>query len=79
MRTTLGILAALVALFAGGCGLVFFIGFLAEELGGRGPSYGFQFVALAVVTGVIPGIIAGFIAWWLLRKQPEPEDTDPNP
>jgi len=73
MRTFFGVVAALVALFAGGCGVVFFVMSVADSMAGRN-AYGIPFIS--VIIGVIPGIIAGFIAWWLLKKRLEPSDNE---
>ena len=73
MRTFFGILAALVAVFAGGCGLFFFIVGIGDELAGR-TTYGIPYIA--VIIGVVPGVIAGLIAWRVLKQPGDraPED-----
>ena len=68
-----GIIAALVALFAGGCGLFFFIAGMIDEMAGR-VTYGVPYIA--VIIGVVPGAIAGWIAWWALKKRPEDASED---
>ncbi|NNE23758.1 MAG: hypothetical protein HKN11_14230 [Rhizobiales bacterium] len=76
MRTFFGVVAALVALFAGGCGVVFFVMSIADTMAGRN-AYGIPIISLVI--GIIPGIIAGLVAWWLLKKRPEGGDLDPSP
>ena len=73
MRTFLGIVAALVAVFAGGCGVVFFVLSVADSMAGRN-AYGIPIIS--VIIGVIPGIIAGWIAWWALKKRPQSDDAE---
>lgn len=76
MRTFFGIFAALVAVFAGGCGVVWFVLSIADSMAGRN-AYGIPFIS--VIIGVIPGMIAGWIAWWALKKRPDSDEQDPNP
>jgi len=76
MRTFFGIFAALVALFAGGCGVVFFVMSIADSMAGRN-AYGIPFIS--VIIGVIPGMIAGWIAWRLLKTRPDPGEAEPDP
>lgn len=71
MRTFVGIVAALVAVFAGGCGVVFFVLSVGDTMAGRN-AYGIPFIS--VIIGVIPGMIAGWIAWRLLKTRPEAGD-----
>lgn len=63
-----GIFASLVAVFAGGCGLVFFGMSMSEKMSGK-ITYGIEFISL--LAGVLPGIIAGLIAWWAFKRHRE--------
>ena len=60
-----GIFAALVAVFAGGCGLVFFGVSISEKMAGK-TTYGIEIISLVV--GVLPGVIFGLIAWWAFKR-----------
>lgn len=62
-----GIIAALLAVFAGGCGLIYFFAGAMTLLEGK-VDYGVTM--FSVVIGVVPGAILGYIAWRCLRKPP---------
>jgi len=72
-RLVFGILLALVALFTGGCGLIFFVSGLQEELHGD-DTYGLMLISLI---GIVPGIAAGIGAFLLIgsARRPGPPET----
>ena len=72
-RRLLGIFAILVAVFAGGCGLLFLVSGLNELSAGRN-DYGVS--VIAPVLGGVPALIGGLIAWWALRR---PKDVPASP
>lgn len=60
----LGIVLALVAIFAGGCGLLFFTqGLVTLNQGGQ--DYGIT--VISVIIGIVPGIICGLLSWWAFK------------
>jgi hypothetical protein len=63
-RRLLGIFGILLAVFAGGCGLLFTASGLTELAAGRN-DYGVSIIA--PVLGGVPALIGGLIAWWALR------------
>ncbi len=69
-KLIVGIIAALVAVFAGGCGLLVVGAGIADAMAGR-PTYGAPVIGFII--GVVPGVIAGLIAWRIFRKKPEAE------
>jgi hypothetical protein len=64
-RRLVGIFGILVAIFAGGCGLMFLISGLTELAKGRS-DYGVSIIGPLV--GGVPALIGGLIAWWAFRK-----------
>lgn len=78
-RRLFGIFGILVAVFAGGCGLMFLASGLSEISAGRS-DYGVSIIG--PVVGGIPAVIGGLIAWWAFRKPPAnaapPGDEDPS-
>ena len=75
MRTFFGVVAALVAVFSGGCGMAYLAMAIGEAVAGQGSV---DMVVVPVIFGIVPAALAEQVAW-ALKKQPEPEDTDPNP
>ena len=69
-RLIVGIIALLVAVFAGGCGLLFVVSGIAETSAGR-PDYGITVIGFLI--GVLPGAIGAFAAWRIFRKKPDAE------
>ena len=67
-RLVFGIIAALVAVFAGGCGLIVVASGISDQLAGRN-DYGTTVIGFII--GVVPGGIAGLIAWSIFRKKPD--------
>ncbi len=67
LRIICGVVAALVAVFAGGCSLIFGVGFLSD-----GDEYG---LIMIPALGLAGAAALGFVAWLLLRARPggEPE------
>ncbi len=59
LRIILGIFGSLIALFCGGCGLVFVAG---------GPNH-LEMLALASVLGFLPAALGGLLAWWAFRRR----------
>ena len=66
-RRLVGIFGILLAVFAGGCGLLFLASGLSELSAGRS-DYGVSIIG--PVVGGIPAVIGGLIAWWAFRKPP---------
>lgn len=60
----------LVAIFAGGCGLLFLASGLSEMAAGRS-DYGITVIGFLI--GVIPGAIGAVVAWFMFRKKPDRE------
>jgi hypothetical protein len=75
-RRIVGIFGILLAVFAGGCGLLFLIGGLSELSAGRN-DYGVSIIS--PVMGGVPALIGGLIAWWAFRKPPEDASTETGP
>ena len=74
MRTFFGIVFALIAIFAGGCGIIFVVAGISESMAGR-QTYGIGFMGFLV--GVVPGAVAAAVAWALLKKRPLPGGDRP--
>jgi hypothetical protein len=70
-RRLLGIFGILLAVFAGGCGLLFLISSVTELAAGRS-DYGVSIIGQVV--GGVPAVIGGLIAWWAFRN---PRDAGP--
>jgi hypothetical protein len=73
LRITFGVIAALAAIFAGGCSLLFGVGFLVD-----GDQYG---LIMIPALGLSAAAGLGWVAWLLLRKRPgatEPPATPPE-
>lgn len=71
-RRLIGIFGILLAVFAGGCGLLFTVSGLMELSAGRN-DYGVS--VIAPVMGGVPAVIGGLIAWWALRT-PKGKDEE---
>jgi len=71
LRITFGVIAALAAIFAGGCSLLFGVGFLID-----GDQYGLIMIP-AIGLGAASGL--GFVAWLLLRKRPSAAEPPAPP
>ena len=66
-----GIVLALLAIFSGGCGLLYFGAGVLTLIDGK-HDYGITVIAFAI--GVVPGALLGFLAWRVLRRPP----TEPS-
>jgi hypothetical protein len=73
-RRLFGIFGILVAVFAGGCGLLFLASGLNELASGRN-DYGVSIIG--PVLGGVPALIGVLIAWWAFRK-PRPAPAPPQ-
>ena len=64
-RRLIGIFAILLAVFAGGCGLLFLANGVTELSAGRN-DYGMT--VIGPLFGGVPALIGGLIAWWAFCK-----------
>jgi hypothetical protein len=86
VRRLVGIFGILLAVFAGGCGLIFLVSGLSEVAAGRN-DYGVS--VIGPLLGGVPALIGGLIAWLAFRKPaqgpgdgseagaPQPEEDKP--
>jgi uncharacterized membrane protein len=73
LRTLVGIVGIPLAVFAGGCGLLFFASGVTELSAGRN-DYGMTVIGPLV--GGVPALIGGLVGWWAFRKPRS--DTPPG-
>lgn len=67
-RLVVGIIATLVAVFAGGCGLLVVGAGIADTMAGR-QTYGIPVIGFII--GIVPGVIGAVVAWRMFRKTPD--------
>ena len=78
LRRLVGIAGLLVAIFAGGCSLLFVAEMIYDIANGLPDSS--AFLPFILLIGILPAVLGATLAWWALRKRPAtstPEDTEP--
>jgi hypothetical protein len=64
LKITAGVIGVLLAVFAGGCGLLYFGIGVMTAIEGR-DDYGF--IVISLLIGILPGAIGALVAWWAFK------------